>query len=292
MWIADSCFLVTQPQLVESPMDVTMGNMPYSATSCRARSSWAIRMIYARFGVPISLGLLAIAGCQPTAQSQANTEFDNAVAAHRRGQYEKAIAGYTRVINFNSNDPEAYKMRGWAHEATGRYDKAIEDLSKSIQLDATDPFTYCHRAAAWNGKGEFGKAIEDYRLAISLDADLELAYHDLAWILATCPVADFRNGHEALEYAKKACGLLNWEDPLYFEALAAAYAETGDFKKAVDWQAQTMANPGRHSDTEEDKRRLEAAMEHYKAGKPYRDRRHEGRRPISRHGRRAASPST
>lgn len=57
----------------------------------------------------------------------------------------------------------------------------------------------------------------------------------LAWELSTSPLAEFRDGNEALK-------LLEADNDYYFDELrmfetkAAAYAELGDFKRAVEFQ--------------------------------------------------------
>ncbi|NOX53351.1 MAG: hypothetical protein GXP27_02710, partial [Planctomycetes bacterium] len=73
-----------------------------------------------------------------------------------------------------------------------------------------------------------------------------LAYSRLAWILATCHNDAVRDGQKAVEYAREACQLLQPlfdarpDDETAFtnyvnaqKALAAAYAESGDFDRAV-----------------------------------------------------------
>jgi hypothetical protein len=57
--------------------------------------------------------------------------------------------------------------------------------------------------------------------------------NNLAWLLATCPDAAFRNGPEAVRLATQACELTRYAQPLLIGTLAAAQAEAGDFQAAI-----------------------------------------------------------
>jgi tetratricopeptide (TPR) repeat protein len=56
---------------------------------------------------------------------------------------------------------------------------------------------------------------------------------ELAWLLATYPDSDARDGAEAVRLAERACKLTDRRDPALLATLAAAYAETGDFSRGV-----------------------------------------------------------
>jgi len=100
------------------------------------------------------------------------------------------------------------------------------------------------------------------------DPAIALPLHGLAWLQATYPLSELRNGAEAVNNATRACELTNWEEGSYIDTLAAAYAEAGDFESAVKWQERAIAlvsKPWRHMLDVGMKARLELYQNH----KPY-----------------------
>ena len=115
------------------------------------------------------------------------------------------------------------------------------------------------------GKKEYDKAIEDFIQATRVDPTYGGAFNSLGWLRATFPDAKYRDGKQAVEYATKACELANWKNGDWLGTLAAAYAEFGDFDKAVEWQEKAIELAG-----PEDVEGLREQLGHYQAGKPYR----------------------
>ena len=88
--------------------------------------------------------------------------------------------------------------------------------------------------------GKFAKAISDYEVVVRVDPGHALALNALAWLRATCLVAEFRDGAKAVEEATKASELTNFKKAHYVGTLAAAYAEVGDFDSAVKRQKEAI----------------------------------------------------
>src|SRR5207249_10415894 len=97
------------------------------------------------------------------------------------------------------------------------------------------------------------------------------ALNNLAWILATNPGDDLRDGPEAVRLAERACELTQRREPVLLGTLAAAYAETGRFTDAVTTaqKAIELAAAAGQKEVADKNRQL---LELYRADKPFRDR--------------------
>jgi tetratricopeptide (TPR) repeat protein len=147
------------------------------------------------------------------------------------------------------------------------YDKAIADFDEMIRSDPGNWLAYYNRGLVWTRKKEFGKAIADCEEAIRENPQHCLPYCNIAWILATCPDSQFRDGEEAVEVATEACEMSEWEDAFCIDTLAAAYAETADFDRAISLQEKANVL---YPDDEE-KRKGSERIALYRKRIPYRD---------------------
>ena len=86
-------------------------------------------------------------------------------------------------------------------------------------------------------------------------------------LLATTPNDGLRDGKRALELARAACELTNWKNPNYIDTLAAAYAETGDFEQAVNWETKALEFP---DFIEKNGQAARKRLEFYRKHQPYR----------------------
>lgn len=78
----------------------------------------------------------------------------------------------------------------------------------------------------------------------------------LAWRLATLPDNTHRNGPEAIRVATRACEATSFTEENLVDTLAAAYAETGQWNKAVSTEQQAIDLLKRKPQTAENERTL------------------------------------
>jgi tetratricopeptide (TPR) repeat protein len=86
---------------------------------------------------------------------------------------------------------------------------------------------------------DYGEAAKWHRKAA--EAGLPSAQNGFAWMLATSTNASLRNSPLAVTFAEKAVTATRRSDASFLDTLATAYAEAGDFEKAVSIQNEAVA---------------------------------------------------
>jgi tetratricopeptide (TPR) repeat protein len=86
--------------------------------------------------------------------------------------------------------------------------------------------------------------------AASSIPDSTVALDELAWIFATHPSAELRDGHEAVRLAEHACALTKRTNPISLATLATAYAETGNFDQAMSTIQESISKARSSNNTD------------------------------------------
>ncbi len=196
----------------------------------------------------------------------ADAAFERAVVRSKRHEWGRALRDYDTALRLDPTNAAAYCGRGGALIVCGDYDRALADLNEAVRLDPHEASGLANRGMVWFARGDYDKALKDYTEAVRLDPTDAKRLHDKAVLLAVCPDAKYRDGTAAVDLALKACELTDYRDGVKLRCLAAAYAEAGNFTKAVKWQmrALELAPP-------EHKAGALALLDLFQAGKPYRD---------------------
>ncbi len=154
------------------------------------------------------------------------------------------------------------RSRGDAYLSTSEHEKAIEDYEEAL---------------------EHGDQIEEMQASLS-DPGFEYTPDDgvlnnLAWVLSTSPDDELRDGSRAVELATLACEVTDFKAPHIISTLASAYAEKGDFDKAIEWiekglavnEARELTDRVTKAEKKRQRESLEKELEFYKDGKPWRE---------------------
>ena len=160
------------------------------------------------------------------------------------GRHEEAAQAYTDFIGM-SGYHHVLRMRATAWTEAEQFDRALRDLN--LLLDLT-PRGYYARASYLLGRGNlhmkreaWRAAMADFRACLFHDDDNATAWNNIAWLLATAPIDDLRDGEEAIKFALRACELTDYERTFALDTLAAAYAEAGRWEKAEQTQKKAIA---------------------------------------------------
>jgi hypothetical protein len=93
---------------------------------------------------------------------------------------------------------------------------------------------------------------------------------ELAWLLATYPDSQTRDGTEAVRLADRACALTERRIPALLDTLAAAYAEAGDFPRAIS-VADEAFNLAHSAGDDEAVKLSESILASLRENRPYRE---------------------
>src|SRR5207245_1441058 len=112
--------------------------------------------------------------------------------------YDRAIADLTACLKDFPKQAWLFCNRGLAYYLKEDYTRALADLDKALELDPVEAFAYNNRGAAYLKMGNFPAATADLQRALDLKPDFANPHKHLAWLQATCPLADFRDGTSAV----------------------------------------------------------------------------------------------
>lgn len=162
-------------------------------------------------------------------------ELNLARALFRSGAREDGANRVRAVLSADSSVAEAYLLLGMFEQAAGRPGPAAGVYATGLR-----------------------NATFDRRLAIRL-----------AWILATSSDPALRDGRQAVALAERVNAIESFVDPASLDALAAAYAEYGDFSRAAAAARRAIGLARRAGNPLAGA--IESRLSRYEAGRPYRE---------------------
>lgn len=196
--------------------------------------------------------------------------FELATAAVAQGDREAAIALALEVAAKFPDDPQAtHNAALWSLEA-GHPEAAAELCRRALRIRFANPALHVILSKALAAQNQSAESLAHLRLAVRLKPDWPMTLNELAWKLATHPLAALRNGPEAVPLAEHACELTQRQQPQLIGTLAAAYAEAGRFDDAVR-TAESAIAAASAAGLKEIVERNQFLLQLYRTRQPYHD---------------------
>ena len=195
---------------------------------------------------------------------------DFAAMLVKEARLDDAAAEYKIALELEPRLRPALYGLGDIFMSRGEVNRAVQQFSDALKLAPDDPDANYRYAQALTRQGDLKKAIQHYRRGLRQFEDSAEALNNLAWILATNPDPEVRNGADAVKFAEKACHLTHYKRAVFVGTLAAAYAEASRFSEAIETaeKARLLAEAANEKEIAARNVKL---LELYRAQKPCRD---------------------
>jgi tetratricopeptide (TPR) repeat protein len=173
--------------------------------------------------------------------------MNNLLEAHR---YDEAVQFGHEWLAILPYDAAAHSALGVAMAETGDRVSAAQHLGYVMMLrpEAEQAHAQLRQILLWLAKTPDG--LERFREIAANAPDSPRMLDELAWLLATYPDSNSRDGAQAVGLAERACALTERRVSALLDTLAAAYAETGDFSRAVAAGEEALGRARSTGDTD------------------------------------------
>jgi len=128
--------------------------------------------------------LIIIIGVLISIKSQAQDKklsagyFNKGMRYFSNVKYKDAIAQFSKAIDVDSLNYDAWIKRGFVKSIIGDFDGELTDYTHVIEKDPLHKWAYISRGASKNRIGEYQSAIEDFDKAIKIDKNDAEAYNN------------------------------------------------------------------------------------------------------------------
>lgn len=143
------------------------------------------------------------------------------------GEYDKALADASRLIELIPEEVYGYYTRGWIYELMGDDEAAMADYNQGVEVDDTYAYIYLMRGEQYLKMGKTELAKTDFERVLELDTEItdgscrHYALHFLG------------RDNEAIEWIERIIET-NPYDPGHRYDEACLYARMGNVERALD----------------------------------------------------------
>ena len=225
--------------------------------------------------------------------------YRSIIAGHEQ-RYSDAIADMELLVDADPNNSGWIRQLASFYHLDDRPRKAVRLLDELIARDEQDWRSLRLRGDARLAISEHQDAVSDYEESLAVlkkmrrkqdgedneqdtgdDIDFSGLLNNLAWVLATSPLDELRDGPRSVELGLQACEATDYQAAHILSTLAAGYAEVGDFENARKWSAKAVELAEEEGNDQLEQLREE--LESYEEEKPWREEQNveENRQPVA-----------
>jgi tetratricopeptide (TPR) repeat protein len=151
----------------------------------------------------------------------------------KKGELDSAIDHYQKALEIKPNDAGAHYNLANALVFKQQIEPAIAQYEEALRLNPNNANAHNNLGIILFQRGQLEEAVDQYQRALEINPQDILARANLAWALATTPQTSLRKAI-AIKLAEQADALSGGKNPAILRVLAAAYAQSGDFSRAIE----------------------------------------------------------
>ena len=150
-----------------------------------------------------------------------------------QGKVDEAISLLQAAVDLRPDNSPAHENLAKALIQKGQVANALVHYQKLLELQPDNIEVHNIVGTVLVQQRRIRDGVEEWQKVLAIQPDNGNAMSNLAWVFATSPDDSLRDGAKAVQLAQEALRISSRRIPLLFRTLAAAYAETGDFYKAI-----------------------------------------------------------
>lgn len=204
------------------------------------------------------------------APDDARLHSDLAAVLYMRGDNAHALEEARTALKLSPTMTQAHFNLGAGLLQQGKYDDAIREFEATLELNPGYGPGEEALAQSYDAVRKDDAAIEHWKRALTADPGSVRALLGAARILAASRDESLRSGPEALKLALRANTLTAGKSPMVLDTLSAAYAETGQFARALDVEQHALELATASGD-QQLQQMIAGRMALYRERKPYRN---------------------
>src|ERR1051326_745971 len=203
----------------------------------------------------------------------ASAHYNLANALAGQGEYQKAREHDQESVRLDPSSADAHHNTGYMLVREGKLSDAISEFKAALALEPRSWHAHYGLGDALARQGRLKEAGKEFLEVLKIDprtASAQAQINRIAWILASAPDPQARDGPVATEFAQRLCESTGYTNAVMIETLAIAQAECRRFAEATT-SAERARSTALAAGQAEAVRKAEELLELFRASQPYRE---------------------